>query len=188
MEQERTYSAFVGQRLISSGVFDTMIAAVKAAFDQDSSTLFLIFEDQTGRQVDFDLRGTLEQVKARAFPATPKAGPGRPKLGVTSREISLLPRHWEWLERQPNGASAALRRLIDDARRQGPDELKARETREALVRIMSAMAGNEPGYESACRALYAGDRAEFDELIRIWPEDIQKYLFGRANEAFPVAV
>jgi len=188
MEQERTYSAFVGEQLISSGTFDKMIETVKAAFDLDSGTLFLIFEDQTGRQVDFDLRGTLEQVRARVFPATPKAGPGRPKLGVTSREISLLPRHWEWLEQQPNGASAALRRLIDDARRQGPDEQKASQTREALVRIMSAMAGNQPGYESACRALYAGERAEFEELIRDWPADIRQYLLGRTHEAFPVAV
>jgi hypothetical protein len=188
MEQEQTYSAFVGEKLLSSGPFDTMIAAAKAAFDLDAGTLFLIFEDQTGRQVDFDLRGTLEQVKARTFPAAPKAGPGRPKLGVTSREISLLPRHWEWLEQQPNGASAALRRLIDDARRQAPDEQKAQQSREALVRIMSAMAGNQSGYESACRALYAGDRLEFQELIRDWPADIRQYLLGRANEAFPVAV
>jgi len=184
MEQERTYSAFVGEQLISSGTFDTMIAVVKAAFDLDSGTLFLIFEDQTGRQVDFDLRGTLEQAKARAFPAMPKAGPGRPKLGVTSREISLLPRHWEWLEQQPNGASAALRRLIDDARKHGPDEMKARQTREALVRIMSAMAGNQPGYESACRALYAGDRQEFEELILSWPVDIRQYLQDRAKTLF----
>jgi hypothetical protein len=184
MEQERTYSAFVGEKLISSGAFDTMIAAVKTAFDLDSTTLFLIFEDQTGHQVDFDLRGPLELVKARAFPAAPKPGPGRPKLGVTSREISLLPRHWEWLEQQPNGASAALRRLIDDARRHGPDEQKARQTREALVRIMSAMAGNQTGYEAACRALYAGDRQEFEALILNWPVDIQQYLLDRARTLF----
>jgi hypothetical protein len=188
MEQEQTYSAFVGEELVSSGAFDKMITVVKAVFEQDPGILFLIFEDQTGRQVDFDLRGTLEQVKARAFPATPKAGPGRPKLGVTSREVSLLPRHWEWLEQQPNGASAALRRLIDDARREGPDEQKGQQTREALVRIMSAMAGNQPGYESACRALYASDRPEFEELIRNWPGDIRQYLLGRANEAFAVEV
>jgi len=188
MEQEQTYTAFVGERLISSGPLEKMVTGIKSEFDRDASTLFLIFEDETGRQVDFDLRGTLEHVLARAIPAPRKTGPGRPKLGVTSREISLLPRHWAWLEEQPNGASAALRRLIDDARKLGPDDQSARQAKEALVRVMSAMAGNMPGYESACRSLYAGDRAEFEGLIQAWPKDIQTYLEGRANEAFPVAV
>jgi len=188
MEQEQTYSAFVGEELIASGPLEKMVMGVKSEFDRDASTLFLIFEDETGRQVDFDLRGTLEQVLARAFPRPQKTGPGRPKLGVTSREISLLPRHWAWLEGQPHGASAALRRLIDDARKLGPDEQRSRQAKEALVRMMSAMAGNMPGYEAACRSLYAGDRAEFEHLIQIWPRDIRTYLSRRANEAFPVAV
>jgi len=188
MEQVSTYSAFVSEELISSGSLNTMLAGVKAAFDRDPSTLFLIFEDETGRQVDFDLRGTLEQVLARAIPGPQKTGPGRPKLGVTSREISLLPRHWAWLEQQPSGASAALRRLIDDARKLGPDEQRTRQAKEALVRIMSAIAGNLPGYESACRSLYTDDRAEFAELVRRWPKDIQAYVNKRADEAFPVAV
>lgn len=188
MSQEQTYSAFVGEDLIASGPLEKMVTSVKSAFDRDASTLFLIFEDETGHQVDFDLRGTLKQVLARAVPTPQKTGPGRPKLGVTSREISLLPRHWAWLEQQPNGASAALRRLIDDARKLGPDEQRVRQAKEALVRIMSAMAGNMPGYEAACRALYSGDRAVFEELIRLWPKDIRAYLSRRADEAFPVAV
>jgi len=188
MEQESTYSAFAGEELISSGNLNTMLADVKAAFDRDPSTLFLIFEDETGRQVDFDLRGSLEQVQARAVPRPPKTGPGRPKLGVTSREISLLPRHWAWLEQQPSGASAALRRLIDDARKLDPDEQRTRQAKEALVRIMSAIAGNLPGYESACRSLYTDDRTEFAELVRNWPKDIHAYLIKRADEACPVTV
>ncbi|MFY0534142.1 DUF2239 family protein [Nannocystis pusilla] len=43
-----------------------------------------------------------------------RTGPGRPKLGVVSREVSLLPRHWEWLERQPSGSR---RRCADSSRR-----------------------------------------------------------------------
>jgi hypothetical protein len=184
MEQERTYSAFVGETLIASGAIEKMLAGVKAEFDRDAGTLILIFEDWSGRQVDFDLRGTLTQVLARALPAPSKPGPGRPRLGVISREISLLPRHWEWLEEQPNGASAALRRLVDEARKQEAGEPQSRLAREALGRFMSAMAGNLPGYEAACRALYAVDRSSFEQQIQQWPRDIRAYLLGRAGEAF----
>jgi len=184
MEQERTYSAFVGETLIVSGAIEKMLAGVKTEFDRDAGTLILIFEDWSGRQVDFDLRGTLTQALARALPAASKPGPGRPRLGVISREISLLPRHWEWLEEQPNGASAALRRLVDEARKQEAGEPQSRLAREALGRFMSAMAGNLPGYEAACRALYAVDRLAFEQQIQNWPRDIQAYLLGRAGEAF----
>jgi hypothetical protein len=184
MEEEQTYSAFVGETLIASGPIETMLPAVKAGFDQNESVLFLIFEDRSGRQVDFDLRGALNEVVARVLPARSRSGPGRPKLGVVSREISLLPRHWDWLEQQPNGASAALRRLVDQARNREPGEQRKRLATEALGRFLSAMAGNLPGYEEASRALYAGNRALFEELIRHWPHDIRAYLQRRAEDAF----
>jgi uncharacterized protein len=184
MEHALTYVAFVGDRLLATGPLDTMLPAVKERFDRDPSTLFLIFEEETGRQVDFDLRGSVDQVIARATPAKPRTGPGRPRLGVASREVSLLPRHWEWLEQQPNGASAALRRLVDQARLQEPDRQRSRRAREAVGRFLSAMAGNQSGYEEACRALYAVDRDGFEKLIRKWPADIKKYLQKRAGEAF----
>ena len=161
-----------------------MLPAIKEQFDRDPSTLVLTFEDQTGRQVDFDLRGSLAEVLARATPPKPRTGPGRPKLGVASREISLLPRHWEWLEQQPHGASAALRRLVDQARSQDPDTQQGRQTREAMGRFMTAMAGNLPGYEEASRALYAVDRAGFEKYILEWPQDLKAYLQSRAGEAF----
>jgi hypothetical protein len=185
MEEERTYTAFLGETLIATGPIETMLPIVKDLFDRDEGALFLIFEDQSGRQVDFDLRGPVEEVVARAVPARSRQGPGRPKLGVVSREVSLLPRHWDWLEEQPNGASAALRRLVDQARKQEPDEQRARLVREAAGRFMSAMAGNLPGYEEASRALYADDRARFDDLIRSWPHDIREYICGRVEGAFP---
>ena len=137
--------------------------------------LILIFEDQTGRQVDFDLRGTLEEVLARVAP-TRRAGPGRPRLGVVSREVSLLPRHWDWLEQQPNGISAALRRLVDEARKRDPDEERARLAREAASRFMTAIAGDLPGYEEASRALFAKDHERFSQRIAAWPEDIRLHL------------
>jgi hypothetical protein len=184
MEQEQTYSAFIGTSLIASGPLPSMLPMVKQQFDHDAGTPFLIFEDWSGRQVDFDLRGSLQQALARALPAPPRSGPGRPRLGVTSREVSLLPRHWEWLEQQPNGASAALRRLVDDARKHESDGQPSRQAREAIGRILSAIAGNLPCYEEASRALYAVDRERFDSLIRDWPHDIRAYLLSRAGEAF----
>ena len=184
MEEQPIYTAFVGETLIASGPLESMLPIVKAEFDQNASTLFLIFEDHSGRQVDFDLRGALNQVVARALPARSRSGPGRPKLGVVSREISLLPRHWVWLEQQPNGASAALRRLVDQARKWEPGEQRARLAREAVGRFMTAMAGNLPGYEEANRALYAANRATFEERILNWPRDIRAYIQRRAEEAF----
>ena len=184
MDNANTYAAFIGDRLIANGPLEAILHPVKDRFDRDPSTLFLIFEEETGWPVDFDLRGSLDQVIARATPPKPRTGPGRPRLGVASREVSLLPRHWEWLEQQPNGASAALRRLVDQARLQEPDRQRSRRAREAVGRFLSAMAGNRPGYEEACRALYTVDRARFEKLIRKWPKDIKKYLQGRAGEAF----
>ena len=184
MDETPTYTAFLGETLIASGPLETLLPAVKARFDRDASALFLIFEDHSGRQVDFDLRGAVNEVVARALPVPPRPGPGRPKLGVVSREVSLLPRHWDWLEQQPNGASAALRRLVDEARKRDPGKERARLATEAAGRILSAMAGNLPGYEEASRALYAGNRARFEDLIRDWPCDIRAYMQRRVEDAF----
>lgn len=120
-----------------------MLHEVKAKL-QEESLLLPIFEDQTGGQVGCDLRGATEEVLARAMPVPHRTGPGRPKLGVTSREISLLPRHWEWLEQQPNGASAALRRLVEEARKREPEKQRARLAMDAANRFLSAMAGYLP--------------------------------------------
>src|SRR5687768_566815 len=125
MEDIQTFSAFAGDQRIVSAELEAMLLAAKARLDRDPSASILIFEDRTGRQVDFDFRGTAEEVVARAVPEPAKIGPGRPKLGVISREISLLPRHWEWLEQQPNGISAAVRRLVEEARKHEPEEEKA---------------------------------------------------------------
>jgi hypothetical protein len=172
-----TYAAFSGNRLVASGALTTLLAEAKTHLDRGSAQPLLIFEDQTGRQVDFDFRGSLDEVLARAAPIAPRPGPGRPKLGVVSREVSLLPRHWEWLERQPNGISAALRRLVDEARRHEPDEERARLAREAAGRFAWAMAGNLPGFEEASRALFAGDQERLEHLVRDWPADIRAHVF-----------
>jgi hypothetical protein len=151
----------------------------------------LIFDDTTGRTVEFDLRGSVEDVLARLQPPTTsssKPARGRPKLGVTAREVTLLPRHWEWLASQPGGASAALRRLVDQARRDTGDADIMRQAQEATYRVMTTLAGDLPGYEEAARALFASDRVRFAELTAPWPADIGAYvrsLNAKANVPSP---
>ena len=155
----------------------------------------LAFDDATGRLADFDLRGSNEDIAQRliladeqlgtrsnAKAASPRA-PGRPKLGVVAREITLLPRHWEWLNRQSGGASVTLRKLVDTARAANGDSDRKQHAREITDRFMRAMAGNQPGYAEAARALYAGNRMPFDSLIKPWPIDIRGYIRQLARAA-----
>ena len=183
-----TYTAFSGSSRVVRGTLEETLRQVKRRLDLDPDVRCLIFEDWSGRQVDFDFRGSFEQVLARARPElAPRPGPGRPKLGVVSREVSLLPRHWEWLERHPQGISAALRRLVDEARKRAPDEDRAREARAAASRFMWVMAGDLPKFEEASRALFASDRGRFVELTRHWPADVRAHLdeLLREGGAFP---
>jgi hypothetical protein len=175
MDDVPTYSAFLGDSMLAFGQRDRVLTLLKAAFDKDPGAPVLIFEDRTGKQVDFDLRGSLAEILARHAPAPARVGPGRPKLGVVAREISLLPRHWEWLERQASGASAAIRRLVDEARKRNPAAEESRARIDATARFLSAMAGNLSGYEEAIRALYARDQARFHRLMRTWPRDIRAH-------------
>jgi len=189
MSPDPTYTAFLDNAQIAAGPLETILPTLKTFFDRNPGDLVLIFDDHTCRQVDFDLRGPVAEVLARALaasqgpqvPTPPRPGPGRPKLGVVSREVSLLPRHWEWLEQQPNGASAALRRLVDEARTRNPAAQRARLATEAASRFLTAIAGNFPNYEEATRALYANDRSRLAELTRDWPQDIQTYLQTRLD-------
>lgn len=176
MDPEPTYTVFAGQRLLVAGDRKTMLLRTKQAIDRDRAAQILIFEDQTGRQVDFDFRGTAEEVLAREAPEPPRPGPGRPKLGVVSREVSLLPRHWEWLEQQSQGISGALRRLVEEASKREPGKQRARIAREAASRFMWSMAGDLPGFEEASRALFAKDDERLSELIRKWPKDIRTHI------------
>jgi len=174
MSEDQTYTAFAYQLRIATGPIEQVLRVLKRGFDKGETATILVFEDRTGRQVDFDLRGSLDEVLARVLPAPARTGPGRPRLGVVSREISLLPRHWEWLEEQPNGASAALRRLVDQARSQ--QQGSARPALDAAERFMTAMAGNLAGYEEATRALYGHDRGRLELLIADWPRDIREHV------------
>jgi len=175
MDPQLTYTVFAGERQLAAGDLPTILRRTKRHVDRGGEPV-LIFEDRTGRQVEFDFAGSLDEVLSREAPDKPRGGPGRPKLGVVSREVTLLPRQWEWLEQQPNGISAALRRIVDEARKTNPERERARTAIDAANRFMTAMAGNRAGFEEATRALYAGDHARVRSLTRRWPADIRKHL------------
>ncbi len=176
MSNQESYAAFAAERLVHRGPLVDVLAAIKLDHFDDRDGPLLIFENKTGRQVDFDLRGSLDDVLERVRAREAPKGPGRPRLGVESREVTLLPRHWAWLELQPRGASAALRRLIDDASRRVDPEEGSRERRDAAYRVMSVLAGDRAGFEEAARALFAGDHERFNAFATKWPEDIRSHL------------
>ncbi len=157
-----------------------MVLKQLRALPQDPNTLIRVFDDATGTRLDFDLRPEAPEepetlaVEAEAAPATRTVG--RPKLGVVAREVTLLPRHWEWLASQQGGASVALRKLVEDARRANEGRDAARTTREAAYRFMTEMAGDLPDFEEASRALFADDKARFESLVAPWPDDVKHYL------------
>lgn len=172
--------AFHGHRRIAAGPLHTVARAVKYAAESGKSPIF-IFDDATGRVVDLDPRGTPEEVVERLGqqiapdPSEEPRGRGRPKLGVIAREVTLLPRHWDWLSTQPGGASVALRKLVETARRNSGDSDRIRAAQEAAFRFMSSIAGDLPGFEEANRALFAYDRRRFGEVIAEWPEDVRDH-------------
>jgi hypothetical protein len=172
---------------------------VKKVIDRGESAPVLIFDDMTGEQIEVDLRGTTEDVLKRlaqesgaSDPDHPgregPRGPGRPRLGVVAREVTLLPRHWDWLNSQPGGASVALRQLVERARRENGDRDRVRRSREATYRFMSAVAGNLPGFEEATRALFAGDPGRFAGQIRDWPADVRTHLARLIQESMPLGM
>jgi hypothetical protein len=188
-------TAFAGARRIASGSLREVALAVKTTIERNPNVSALIFDDATGRAIDLDLRGSDDEAIKRLAshpihgePAPSELGsrgPGRPKLGVVAREVTLLPRHWHWLNAQPGGASVALRKLVDEARRANGERDQVRQAQEVTYRFMSAIAGNEPGFEEATRALFAGNQPRFDAMIERWPADVQAHVAKLAESAFP---
>lgn len=132
-----------------------------------------MFDDQTGQQLDVDSRAVESRPPQDAEPQF--RGRGRPRLGVVAREVTLLPSHWDWLNVQPGGASVALRKLVESARRTSGDRDRVRAAQESTYAFISAIAGNLPAFEEATRALFAYDRRRFSDLISGWPSDIRDY-------------
>ena len=193
------FIAFEGPRCLGRGSLADVALQVKAAIEARPLARFMVFDALSSEILDFDHRGSADEVLARlalAHPqahadasasastkdastegsAAPKSGPGRPKMGVVAREVTLLPRHWAWLASQPGGASVALRKLVEQARKDSQVHDQRRLSQEASYRFMSAMAGSLDGFEEAARALFAADRPGFEALIAAWPTDIQTHL------------
>ncbi|MBS1994071.1 MAG: DUF2239 family protein [Cyanobacteria bacterium SZAS LIN-3] len=190
-------SAFQGSKKIGSGSIGEIAVLLHGLAENGHAKDTLVFEDGNAQQIDLDLRGTREEVLERLrlrFPgisapagaesASGQPGPGRPKLGVVAREVTLLPRHWEWLNTQPGGASVALRKLVEAARLASGTKEESRRSREATYRFISAMAGNKPDFEEATRALFARDREKFNQYIASWPKDIRDHAQMLAVSAF----
>ncbi|HEY8572854.1 DUF2239 family protein [Phenylobacterium sp.] len=170
-----TYTAFAGHRLLASGEPAKVAAAAHAALSAGESRV-LIFSDATGEQVELDPTTATPAIAIQPPSAPVKPGRGRPKLGVTAREVTLLPRHWAWLATQPGGASAALRRLVETASRSGAQTDLARARQDAAYRVMTSLAGDLPGYEEALRALFKGDREQLSQIISPWPKPVAEYV------------
>jgi hypothetical protein len=194
---QRICAAFIGDNLVAEGDILHVALQLKAMFSDSSANSFLVF-DQDGSQIDIDLRGSDDEVSARlnirfvrpvqadsldASSESAQRGVGRPKLGVVAREVTLLPRHWDWLNKQPGGASVALRKLVEEAKKTHADRDSIRQSQEAAYRFMSAKAGNYEGFEEASRALFRSDRAMFSQYTSSWPEGVQYFARKLAEAA-----
>lgn len=192
------FTAFEGHRLLLSGPLVDVALSIKTAMERGALDPLLVFDDATGRVIDLDLRGSKADIVTRLSLLFPKSvassspcdihssgsdvgdvsesrGRGRPKLGVIAREVTLLPRQWDWLVSQPGGASAVIRKLVDEAKRNGVAIRQRRADQEAAYHFMSAMAGDLPGFEEASRALFADDRSRLERHMSSWPKDIHYY-------------
>jgi uncharacterized protein len=191
-------TAFDGFQKIASGNLVDVALASKKYLDRTRHAAVLIFDDASSELIEIDFRGTPAEVRARLAnkqcPATDpprpigqaQRGPGRPKLGVVAREVTLLPRHWDWLKSQPGGASVALRKLVDEARRTRAGHDRIRRAQEVVYRFMSALAGNLPGFEEASRGLFAGNKQHFEQQIADWPADVRAHAQKLAAPAFEI--
>lgn len=189
MSDTRPCTAFDGPFLLTTGPLRDVALRVRRALADGAAGPVLVFDDADGAVIDLDLRGSEAEILARLAPAEPSPlprGPGRPKLGVVAREVTLLPRHWDWLAAQPGGASVALRKLVDQARRANAGSDQRRAMQEAAYRFMAAIGGDLPGFEAAARALFADDIKGFAERIQAWPSDIRdhalKLAFGDGHD------
>ncbi|CAM5371473.1 MULTISPECIES: DUF2239 family protein [Alcaligenes] len=187
------YTSFMGHRRIASGPMLTNVLAVKKVLESRVNDPVLIFDDVTGRFVDVNTQGTDEELAQRYAPVNVSEaeveqkeeeaprGRGRPKLGVVPREVTLLPRHWDWLATQRGGASVALRKLVEEARRASSAKDQRRQAQERTYNFMTAIGGDLPGFEEAMRALFADELERFKTLLADWPEDVRDHAIKLAE-------
>ena len=184
-------TAFAGKRKVATGPLHAVAHTLKELVTRHPDAQILIFDDASGSQVDLNLHGSLADVLQRlpraAAPTQADVPPrtaGRPKLGVVAREITLLPRHWEWLATQPGGASVALRKLVEHAQRGNKAHDEQRQAREAAYKVMNALAGDAPGFEEASRALFAGKQPAFLACVQEWPTDVREHVLQLAQRGW----
>ena len=184
--------AFEGHTRIPHGAPHEVVAALHALAGRTPTLQPLVFDARSSERIELNLRAPLatllESLPAQPAepadpPPEPHRGPGRPKLGVTAREVTLLPRHWDWLASQPGGASVALRKLVQLAMRESRERDQAREATEAAYRFMSVLASSLPGFEEASRALFAGELVRLEHLVAPWPADVRDHLLTLARRA-----
>jgi hypothetical protein len=164
-------TAFLEDRIVAGGPLEAVTHEVERKHGREDMALVRAYDDETGKVVDLDYWDAAASAPLPPAPARPR---GRPKLGVVPREVTLLPRHWDWLAAQPGGASAALRRLVEEARK-APAPVDPRAARDRTYSFLADMAGDRPGYEEALRALYRGERERFEALIAGWAKDVRSY-------------
>lgn len=179
------YIAFAGHTCVASGSLGDVGQTVRTYLDENGSASVAVFNAGTSAPMDLDLRGTPEEVREKAVSMAvrlskeatgpSKAGPGRPRLGVVGREVTLLPRHWDWLNAQPGGASVTLRKLVEASRKRDQGAQHIRQAQDIAYGFISAIAGDLPGFEEATRALYAWDLERLEELMSGWPQDIRDH-------------
>jgi hypothetical protein len=186
MQHSGTVTAFKGERRLATGSREEVVRTLRAAGLQGADGAVLVFDDDTGAHVDLDVHAPAAEPQLSAVGEEDVGArrAGRPKLGVVAREVTLLPRHWEWLASQPGGASVTLRKLVEAARRADGEQAAGRRAREAADRFMGAMLGNAPHYEEASRALYRGERSRFEDLTQDWPADLRDHARRLAAPAF----
>lgn len=188
--------AFDGTTKISHAAPNQVAIDVKTYVDAHPLSNVLVFDATTSQQLDMDAPGSLlaalhslpiSQLTAESDSSTQEANPtksvGRPKLGVTAKEVTLLPRHWDWLTKQPGGASVALRKLVEQAQRANKDIDRMRVARDAAYKFMNAMAGNEAGFEEATRALFAGNLSALRDVTEAWPKDVREHGLSLAESS-----
>lgn len=185
---ERTFVAFHHTEQVSRGPLEHVLSQARERGSRTAKAC-LFFDETTGAQIDFDLRGSLAQIlerladhpALRAAPEAPK-GPGRPKLGVSCKEVCLLPAQWDWLAQQSGGPSAALRRLVMAAMKAEPAFALPASKKTAVDRVLLAVAGNQPRYEDASRALWSGDLAAFHAVVATWPGSVGSWAMEQLVE------
>ncbi|WP_444923169.1 DUF2239 family protein [Microbulbifer sp. DLAB2-AF] len=175
------YIAIERQQLIARGTLESIVRQVKS---RETPLEPMVFSTDNCQRIEIDWQGDIETVLTRLKPSTTptSAKRGRPKLGVISKEVTLLPRHWEWLRQQPGGASVILRKLVEQAQKDISLEERITTSQHQLDRFMLQVVGDAPGFEDASRSLYRNSKVSFEKAIRAWPEEIKHFVLAKFND------